>query len=48
MLRRDQQGRSLEPKDVAVAIAQWPKVNKRRPRISIITQGKDPILVAIA
>jgi adenosine kinase len=35
-------------KDVAVAIAQWPKVNKRRPRISIITQGKDPILVAIA
>jgi adenosine kinase len=35
-------------KDVAVAISKWNKVNKRRPRVSIITQGKDPILVAIS
>ena len=35
-------------KDVALQIAQWKKVNAKRPRISIITQGKDPILVAIA
>lgn len=35
-------------KDVAVAISKWKKVNTKRPRISIITQGKDPILVAIS
>lgn len=35
-------------KDVAVAIAQWPKINKNRPRVSIITQGSLPILVAIS
>ena len=34
-------------KDVGVAIAKWNKVNKLRPRVSIITQGKDPILVSI-
>lgn len=35
-------------KDVAHAIANWPKVNKKRTRVSIITQGKDPILIAVA
>lgn len=35
-------------KDVAVAIAKWNKQNTKRPRVAIITQGKDPILVAIA
>lgn len=35
-------------KDVAVAIAKWKKVNSLRPRIAIITQGKDPILVAVS
>ena len=35
-------------RDVALAIALWPKVNRRRPRVSIITQGKDPILIAVA
>ena len=33
-------------KDVAVAISKWNKINTKRPRISIVTQGKDPILVA--
>jgi adenosine kinase len=35
-------------KDVAVSISKWKKTNTKRPRISIITQGKDPILVAIS
>ncbi len=35
-------------KDVAAAIAKWKKVNSKRPRIAIVTQGKDPILVAIS
>jgi len=34
-------------KDVGRAIAGWPKVNKRRPRVSVITQGKDPIIVSV-
>ena len=33
--------------DVGVAIAKWKKVNTKRPRVSIITQGKDPIIVSI-
>jgi adenosine kinase len=32
--------------DIAVAIAKWNKVNTKRPRVAIITQGKDPIVVA--
>jgi hypothetical protein len=35
-------------KDVAVAIAKWNKVNTQRLRTVIITQGKDPIIVAQA
>lgn len=34
-------------KDVSVAISKWKKHNTARPRVSIITQGKDPILVSI-
>lgn len=33
---------------VAVALAKWKKVNTKRGRISVVTQGKQPILVAIA
>jgi adenosine kinase len=32
--------------DIAVAISKWKKVNTKRPRVAIITQGKDPIVVA--
>ena len=35
-------------KDVAVSISQSKKVNTARPRISIITQGKEPVIVAVA
>lgn len=35
-------------KDVAVQISKWKKVNTKRPRVAIITQGKDPILIAIS
>lgn len=35
-------------KDVALAISKWNKINKKRPRVAVITQGKDPILVAIS
>lgn len=34
-------------KDVAVALSQWKKVNTQRKRVAVITQGKDPILVAV-
>lgn len=33
--------------DVAVAISKWKKVNSARPRVAIITQGKEPVLLAI-
>jgi adenosine kinase len=33
--------------DVAVAISKWKKVNSARPRVAVITQGKEPILVAV-
>lgn len=33
-------------KDVAVALASWKKVNTVRPRVAVVTQGKDPVLVA--
>jgi len=32
--------------DIAVAISKWKKINTKRPRVAIITQGKDPIVVA--
>jgi len=32
--------------DIAVSISKWKKVNNKRPRVAIITQGKDPILAA--
>jgi adenosine kinase len=32
--------------DVAVALAKWNKINTKRPRVAIITQGKNPTLVA--
>jgi adenosine kinase len=35
-------------KDVALAISKWTKVNTKRARVAIITQGRDPILVAIS
>lgn len=35
-------------KDVATAIAKWNKVNTKRPRSVIITQGKEPIILATA
>ena len=35
-------------KDVAAAIAKWPKQNQARQRIAIVTCGKEPTLVAIA
>jgi len=35
-------------KDIASAIAKWEKVNSDRKRTCIITQGADPIIVAIA
>lgn len=34
--------------DVAIAIAKWHKVNTKRPRSVIVTQGKEPILIATA
>ena len=34
-------------KDVALAIAKWNKINTKRPRCVVITQGKEPVLVAI-
>lgn len=34
-------------KDVAVAISKWKKVNTARPRVAIVTQGKDPVILAI-
>lgn len=33
--------------DVAVAISKWKKINTKRPRVAIITQGKEPVLLAI-
>lgn len=35
-------------KDVALAISKWTKVNTKRARVAIVTQGKDPILVAVS
>ncbi|CDW73100.1 adenosine kinase [Stylonychia lemnae] len=35
-------------KDVAVAISKSKKVNTARPRVSIITQGKEPVIVAVS
>ena len=34
-------------KDVAVALSKWTKVNTARPRVAVVTQGKEPVLVAI-
>lgn len=33
-------------KDIALAIAKWTKVNSARPRVAVITQGKEPVVVA--
>ncbi|KOS19274.1 Adenosine kinase [Escovopsis weberi] len=38
---------SKEPKDVATYLANLPKINTKRQRVAIITQGTDPTLVAI-
>jgi adenosine kinase len=35
-------------KDVAVAICKSKKINTARPRVSIITQGKEPVIVAVS
>lgn len=29
-------------------MSQWKKVNSARPRVAIITQGKEPVILAIA
>lgn len=34
--------------EVALAISKWTKVNSKRPRVAVITQGKEPVLVAVA
>lgn len=34
-------------RDVAKALAKWDKVNKERPRVAIVTCGKEPIQIAI-
>lgn len=39
------QGKTLE--EVAVEISCLPKVNKNRPRMVVITQGKDPVVLAV-
>ena len=33
-------------KEVAIAIAKWKKVNDKRPRVAVVTQGKDPVFIA--
>ncbi len=35
-------------KEIAIAIAKWKKVNEARQRVAIVTQGKEPVLIAIA
>lgn len=32
--------------EIAVKISQWPKVSNKRKRITVITQGADPVVVA--
>ena len=34
--------------EVALALSKWTKVNSKRARVAIITQGKEPVLVAVA
>ncbi len=34
-------------KDIALAISKWTKVNSARPRVAVITQGKEPVIVAV-
>lgn len=33
--------------NVALALAKWNKINTKRPRVAVITQGAKPTLVAI-
>ena len=32
--------------DIVIAMAKWEKVNKNRPRVAVVTQGKNPVLMA--
>jgi adenosine kinase len=37
----------IDLKEVAKKLASWKKSNQKRPRVAIITQGPQPVIVAI-